>query len=791
MNRLCALLLVVTLPAIAVPALAGDLTIERIFGDPALSGPTPRAVKISPDGMRVGMLRGRASDQHQLDLWSYDVKDGTLRMRVDSKQLAAVEQVSAAESARRERERIADYHGIVDYEWAPDSRHALFMLSGNLYLADLDSPAGASLRQLTHGAAPILDPQMSPRGRYVSFVRDQDLWVIELASGAEHRLTHDGGGTIHNAEAEFVAQEEMDQTSGYWWAPDDSAIAYKRFDESVVPVARRFEIYADRVDVVEQRYPAAGDPNVRVQLGLVSPAGGDTRWIDLGANPDIYLARVAWLPSGRQLSFQRLSRDQKRLDLVLVDAGTLAERPLVSETSPAWINLSDDLHFLKGMPAFVWSSERTGMKHLYLYGLDGKLQHALTQGDWNVDELLAVDERAGLVYFASNRDAIPDQQIYTVRLDGRSATAPRRISQPNGWHDAQFSAAAPRVAIYVDTFSDPDTPPQVSINAPDGHRVAWIEANPLDSGHPYWPYRDRHVSPQFGQIKAEDGQNLEYLLMTPPGFDPSRRYPVFVEVYGGPTVQEVQRRWAPDFIREYMAQRGYVVFELDNRGSARRGRAFSDPIRGRLGEVEVRDQLTGIRWLQRQPWIDGKRIGVFGWSYGGYMTVMLLAKGSDVIAAGAAVAPVTDWHLYDTCYTERYLGLPRDNPRGYEESSVFSALDGLRSPLFLAHGMADDNVLFVNSTRLMSALQTRDVQFRLMTYPGGKHGLSTPQMKIHVYTAIERFLDEHLEPNAETGESRCAGTEVADSGSTGSTGSTLRRAPSAGPADRRCDGALH
>ncbi len=775
----------IALGALVAPAAAGQLTIERIFGDPALSGPTPREVKISPDGSRVALLRGRATDQHQLDLWSYDLHDHSLKLRVDSKKLVPVEQLSSAERERRERERIADYHGIVNYEWAPDSRHVLFTLGGNLYLADLDARTGAQVRQLTHGGDAVLDPKVSPRGRYVSFVRDQDLWVIELANGAERRLTRDGGGTIHNAEQEFIAQEELDQSSGYWWAPDDSAIAYKRFDESPVPIARRLEIYADHVDVVEQRYPAAGDPNVRVQLGLVSPAGGPTRWIDLGANPDIYLARVEWLPSARQLSFQRLSRDQKRLDLVLVDAATLAERPLVSETSSTWVDLSDDLHFLRSEPAFVWSSERTGMKHLYLYGLDGRLRHALTSGPWNVDELLAVDEHAGVVYFASNRDALIDQQIYTVRLDGGNAAAPRRISRRDGWHEAQFATDARRVALYVDTFSDPDTPPQVSINAPDGHRLAWIEANPLNPAHPYWPYRDRHVTPQFGQIRAEDGQALEYLLMKPPGFDPSHRYPVFVEVYGGPTVQEVQRRWDGEFIREYMAQHGYVVFQLDNRGSARRGRAFSDPIYGRLGEVEVHDQVAGMRWLQSQPWVDGSHIGVFGWSYGGYMTLMLLAKASDVVAAGAAVAPVTDWRLYDTAYTERYLGRPQNDARGYEESSVFSALDGLRSPLFLAHGMADDNVLFINSTRLMSALQTRGVQFRLMTYPGGKHGLSTPQMKRHLYTAVQRFLDEHLKPSAEAAGNRCGTPEVAASDV------TRLRAPSAAAAGGRCGATLH
>ena len=731
---------------LTVPTMANDLTLERIFAEPALAGPTPRGVKISPDGRRVGLLRGSATDQHQLDLWTYDIKTGKLEKRVDSMRLAAHEQLSDAERARRERERIADYHGIVDYDWAPDGRHVLFTLAGILYLYDLDAPADAALRRLTQTAHPLIDPQVSPRGHFASFVRDQDLWVIDLRSGAERRLTTDGGAAIHNAEAEFIAQEELRQSSGYWWAPDDSAIAYKRFDESKVPIARRTEIYADRTDMVEQRYPAAGDANVSVKLGLIAPGGGATRWVDLGSNPDIYLTRADWTPDARGVAFQRLSRDQQRLDLVMVDVATLQEMPLITETSATWVNLADDLHFLKHQRSFVWSSERSGTKHLYLYDLDGHLRHPLTRGAWNVDGLLAVDESTGSVYFDSNRDAVEDLQIYAARLDGRDAENPRRISRGDGWHAAQFAAGSTRVALYVDNFSDPVTPPQVSINAPDGHRIAWIEANTLDATHPYASFRDHHVTPEYGHIRAEDGQDLQYSLMKPAGFDPSRRYPVFLTVYGGPTVQKVRRAW-PDIIEEYMARQGYAVFTLDNRGTARRSRAFSDPIYRRLGEVEVRDQLAGVRWLQSVPWIDAKRIGVFGWSYGGYMTLMLLAKGSDVIAAGAAVAPVTDWRLYDTAYTERYLETPAANAQGYADSSVFSSLGGLKSPLFLAHGMADDNVLFVNSTRLMSELQNRGVQFELMTYPGAKHGLSTPQMKKHVFTAIQQFFDQHVKNN--------------------------------------------
>ncbi|MFA7320210.1 MAG: alpha/beta fold hydrolase, partial [Dokdonella sp.] len=289
--------------------------------------------------------------------------------------------------------------------------------------------------------------------------------------------------------------------------------------------------------------------------------------------------------------------------------------------------------------------------------------------------------------------------------------------------------------------------PQVSLNKADGSFIAWIEENPLNDTHPYAAYRDARIAPEFGTLKAEDGQALHYRLYKPAGFDPAKRYPVFIFYYGGPHVQKVVRAWGEHFLN-YMAQQGYVVFTLDNRGMDRRGRAFSDVIHRQLGNAEVLDQLVGIRWLKAQAWVDGAHVGVFGWSYGGYMTTMLLAKASEQITAGVAVAPVTDWTLYDTFYTERYLSTPQENKAGYIRSAPFAWLDGLSSPLFLVHGMADDNVLFSNTTALMAELQTRGVQFDLMTYPGGKHGLSTTTMKLHAYHAIVNWMDRHLKPAA-------------------------------------------
>jgi dipeptidyl-peptidase 4 len=739
----------------ALPAMAARLTIDRMFDDPALSGPQARGVEVAPDGERVTFLKGRADDQFRLDLWQFDLKTGATRLLVDSKQLVPDEQLSDAEKARRERERTALYHGILSYSWSPDGKHLLFPLGGELYLYDLDADADHAVRQLTHGGGDVLDPKVSPRGRYVSFVRGQNLHVIDLQTGVERGLTHDGGGTVHEAEAEFIAQEEFDQPSGYWWAPDDSLIAFKRFDEANVPIAKRFEVYADRTEVVEQRYPHAGEANAVVQFGLVAPDGSSApRWIDTGANTDIYLPRLNWLPDARHLAYQRLSRDQKTLELLEVDTGSLKQTPLVTEHSATWINLNDDLRFLKRQPAFVWASERSGYKHFYLYGLDGKLIRPLTAGDWQIDKLLAVDESAGLVYFASNKDSIPEQQIYTVPLDNdagaASAAAPRRISQDKGWHDPTFgcdeeAAAQCKVSLYVDTWSDAVTPPQTSVRGADGKLQAWIEHNEVDEHHPWAAYRADLAVPEFGTLPAADGQALGWRMVRPPHFDPAKRYPVVLYLYGGPTEQLATDAWEEKMQwSQYLAQQGTIVFTLDNRGTARRGRRYSDPIKNQFGAVEVQDQLTGIRWLKQQPWVDGARIGVFGWSFGGYMSVMMLAKASDQLAAGVAVAPVTDWRIYDTGYTERYLGTPQDNPAGYEASAVFKWLPGLRSPLFLAHGMADDNVLFTNSTRLMAALQTQGTQFRLMTYPGGKHGLSTPAMLKHLLHAVDDFYKEKL-----------------------------------------------
>lgn len=736
-----ALAMMCAMPAVAQ---AEKLTLEAITGNAPLTGPTLMKPKVAPDGSRVTFLRGKDSDRNQLDLWEYDIASGQTRLLVDSKVvLPGEETLSDAEKARRERQRIAALSGIVDYQWSPDARSLLFPLGGELYLYDLGKQGREAVRQLTHGEGFTTDAKLSPKGGFVSFVRERNLWVIDLASGKQMQLTRDGSATIGNGVAEFVADEEMDRHTGYWWAPDDSAIAFARIDESPVPVQKRYEMYADRVEMIEQRYPAAGDKNVLVKLGVVAPRdGAAAAWVDLGKEQDIYLARVNWRDP-QHLTFQRQSRDQKTLELIEANLADGRQRTLATETSRTWVPLTNSLRFLKD-GRFLWSSERSGFQHLYLASADGKQLTALTSGNWPVDELLAVDEDAGKVYFRAGVESSLRSEIYAVPLAGGT---PVKLSHAPGMHSAAFANNA---SVYVDSWSNSTTPPQIELYRANGEKIATLLDNDLaDPKHPYARYVEAQRPVEYGTLTAADGKTpLHYSLIKPEGFDPSKRYPVAVYVYGGPASQTVTDSWpgrGDHLFNQYLAQHGYVVFSLDNRGTPRRGRDFGGALYGVQGTVEVADQLKGVEWLKAQPWVDGSRIGVQGWSNGGYMTLMLLAKASDQYACGVAGAPVTDWGLYDTHYTERYMNLPAANPAGYTEGRVLTHIDGLTSPLLLIHGMADDNVLFTNSTSLMSALQKRGQPFELMTYPGAKHGLSGANA-LHRYRIAEGFLARCLKP---------------------------------------------
>nr|WP_295371492.1 S9 family peptidase [uncultured Sphingosinicella sp.] len=724
MRKFLPLLLFLT----ATPATAADLTLERLFQSPSLSGPTPRSLKLSPDGRYATLLRNRAEDKDRFDLWAVDTTSGQARMLVDSLKLGTGAEVSEEEKMRRERLRIAGTKGITAYEWAPDGRSILVPLEGDLYVATLDG----NTRRLTRTAETELDAQVSKNGRFLSFVRNHNLFVADAASGVERQLTSDGGGTLSWGSAEFVAQEEMGRRTGHWWSPDDRFLAVARVDESPVKVVTRAAIGAEGTKLYEQRYPVAGSANALVELHILSSDGSRRVKADLGKNPDIYLARVDWTADGKALLVQRQSRDQKRLDLLRVDPETGRSSLLFTETSGTWINLHDNLKPLKD-GSLIWSSERSGFSHLYHWKA-GKWRQ-LTRGNWEVNDVAGVDEQARRVYFTGTLDNPDAQQLYWVSY--AKPGKPVRVTE-TGWHnnEIKMDAGATRALIFR---SNPSQPAQVYLADAAGKRLAWIEENRLDASHPYAPFLDSHEVPVFGTLPAADGTPIPYKMLSPKR-EPGKRYPVFVQVYGGPSGGQVVQSWQNP-LQQYLVDRGWIVFSVDNRGTPRRGRAFADQLHLKLGGVEVADQLAGLDWLKRQDFVDPERVAVYGWSYGGFTVLKLLEQAPGAYAAGISGAPVTRWELYDTHYTERYLGNPTTDPKPYQFADVIQNAGKISDPLLLMHGMADDNVVFENSTAVIAKLQEQKRPFELMVYPGATHAITGEGRQTHQWLTIENFLE--------------------------------------------------
>ncbi|ANB24959.1 S9 family peptidase [Alteromonas stellipolaris] len=716
---------------------AEPLDIERIFASPSLDGNAPRALKVSPDGERVTFLKGKQTDYERLDLWEYHIDSGETRLLFDSNDLQSGEEVlSDEEKARRERMRLSG-SGIVSYQWSADGKALLFPLGGDVYYHKLGEKGA---KQLLDTDVFETDIKLSPKGNYISFIRDQNLFVKHIESGKETAITKEGGGNIKFGMAEFVAQEEMGRMTGYWWSPDESFIAFTKVDESPVDVISRSEIYADDIKTIEQKYPKAGTNNVLVELAIQNINNGARRWVDLGEDKDIYLARGKWMPNSETFTYQWQTRDQQTLELRAYNVPTEKQDVLLSETSNTWVNLHNDLYFLSDSDQFIWASERDGFKHLYLYENSGKLVRQLTQGDWVVDNIEAVDAKSNRIYFAGRKDTPLESHAYSVSLDGGDIS---RITNEGAYHSVSFSKDA---SIFIDRFSTINSPAQVSLNDASGKRITWLEENKVEEGHPLHPYMDTWTKPEFGDITTKDGATLKYRIYKPENLE--KKHPVIVYLYGGPHAQVVTNSWAGNrgLLMQHWVDKGYVVFTLDNRGSNYRGKAFEDPIYKKMGFIEVDDQVAGVEFLRTLPYVDAKRIGVHGHSYGGYMTLMTMFKAGDYFQAGVSGAPVTDWRLYDTHYTERYMGNPKTDDDAYTASSVFPYAKDLKGDLLIYHGMADDNVLFTHSTMLYKHLQDLAIPFETMDYPGKKHSIRGKQTGIHLYKTITNFFDRNLTP---------------------------------------------
>jgi dipeptidyl-peptidase-4 len=713
------------------------LTIERAYSSPSLSGPSPRSLQFSPDGSRVTFLRAKEDNRTILDLWAMDLDGGEPYMLLDSQVLAPDEaELSEAERQLRERSRISST-GIVRYQWDSQGAAILVPLDGDIFHVDI---ATGNARRLMETPEYETNARISPNGNLVSFIREQNLYVIDLETGAERAITTEGGGLISWGMAEFVSQEEFSRFTGYWWSPDESHIVLARVDETRVENIVRAEIGNDgSVTMVDQRYPRAGTDNAIVELFVTDLATNAFHQIALADTDDIYLARVNWAQNSQTAYVQVLNRLQSELDILAVDPNDGSSTIWHEEDSPIWINLTYDFRALDD-GTVIWTSEDTpgGFRHIQHRAADGSLISQITSGDWVVGSINSVDTENGLVYFSGWMETPLEQHLYVVPMDG--SETPTQITTGAGRWSANFNS---NDTAFLGSYSDTGTPPQTGLYNVDGSLIRWIEENKLDETHPYGEFMADHIMPEFGVLQAADGSELHYSIYKPRNFDPTRQYPAIQAVYGGPHAQVVSRGWGGTRAQLY-AQAGYVYFAIDNRGSWNRGRNFEGQLQRAMGSVEVEDQLVGLEYLKALDFVDGDKVGITGWSYGGYMTLMTTLQAPGAYAAGVAGAPVTDWTLYDTAYTERYMDHPDSNSEGYNQSSVFAHLDGYETPLLLIHGMADDNVIFANSVRLYAELQEAGADFEMMTYPGQRHGVRGEARQIHLQNAIRNFFDRKL-----------------------------------------------
>ena len=629
-----------------------------------------------------------------------------------------------------------------DYVWDPDYAGLVVNISNDLYYVSRSPLDGSLVRRLTQDPAIETMPTFSPDGTMVAFVRDHDLVVVDVARRQEWALTSGGGPDLLNGELDWVYQEEIygrGDFKGFWWSPDSTRLAYLQTDESPVQEFTVVDHLPYRLDLEVTDYPKAGDSNPIVRLGVVPAVGGDTTWLDLQryTPADMLLVSVGWSRHGDNVVFQVQNREQTWLDLNLGDPIDGTTTHLLQETTPAWVDVHGAPTWL-GDGSFVWLSERSGWKHLYHYEADGTLITQVTDGEWELRTLHGVNEEADgtPLYFSGTERSPIGSDVYRVNLDG---TALARLSEAAGTHRASFSAG---FTYYLDTWSDINTPPQLRVHAADGTETRVVEPNQVETLDDY-----RLAVPEFLQVTARDGFLMEAMLIKPPDFDPSQQYPVLQHTYAGPHAQQVRNAWggSAQMFYQLLAQRGIIVWVMDNRTASGKGAVSTWPVYQRFGELELQDIEDGVSWLKQQPFVDGSRIGIEGWSYGGFMTSYALTHSTS-FAMGIAGGTVSDWRDYDTIYTERFMRTPQNNPDGYRQSSPrFHAAD-LHGALLLLHGTMDDNVHLQNTLQFTYELQKAGKRFDLMLYPRSRHGVTDPDLNTHLRRGMLDFILEHLRP---------------------------------------------
>lgn len=709
------------------------LTVEDIF-HPAKrinfggSNPTVRWLK---DGKHY-LLTNDSSRSDLPRLQKVDAATGEAVPFFDADRMQAA--FAALPGIRAEDARQLSSRG--SYHLNPSDTAVLINWANDLFYYELGSTRAI---RLTSNPDEEVGEEFSPDGHMVSFIRENNLYVEDLGMQPRERaLTRDGSAKILNGRLDWVYQEEVygrGNFGAYWWSPDSSTIAFLRIDERPVPEFTVVDHIPLDQKVEVTPYPKAGDPNPIVKLGVVGVAGGDIRWIDTYKYQpeDFLITRVTWTPDNKKVVYQAQNREQTFLDLNFSDPRTGATSTVIHETSRAWVATIDNPTWLKD-GTFLWLSERSGWQHIYHYDTNGKLLKQVTDGRWEADSIEGVDEDRGVVYFVASEHSPIAMQAYSVKLDGSEL---KRITLNEGAHRINLS---PANNYFVDTWSDVNTPPQMRLYSVDGKLTRIISENTVTALKDF-----KLGTTELLQVKTRDGFVMEAMMIKPPDFDPKKKYPVMSFTYSGPHAPQVRNAWGGTTYmwHQLLAQKGYIIWICDNRTASGKGIESTWPVYKNFGELELRDLEDGLAWLKGQPYIDGTRIGLWGWSYGGFMTSYALTH-SQSFKMGIAGGTVADWRDYDSIYTERYMGTPQNNPEGYKRSSPVNAAKNLHGKLLLIHGAIDDNVHLANTMQFVYELQKAGKQFQLMVYPKSRHGVTDPLLVTHMRQMMTDFILANL-----------------------------------------------
>ncbi|HJT67898.1 MAG TPA: S9 family peptidase [Pyrinomonadaceae bacterium] len=736
MTRLKAWLLASFCIALIAPSLHAQnklLTIDDIF-DPVkrvnFNGTTPN-IRWLKDGQHY-LLTNEASRRDVPRIQKVNAATGEAVPFFDAAKMQAAFAVLpgiTAENARQLANR-------GNYDLNPAETGVLINWSNDLFYYEFGSDRAI---RLTFTPEEEVGEEFSPDGRMVSFVRENNLYVEDLGMQRRERaLTRDGSAKILNGRLDWVYQEELygrGNFGAYWWSPDSTTITFLRFDENPVP---EFTVvdhipYDQNIEITP--YPKAGDPNPIVKLGVVSAAGGDLRWIDtFKYQPaDLLISRVAWSPDSKNVVYQAQNREQTFLDVNFADARDGKSRNVIHETSKAWVAINENPIWLKD-GSFIWASERSGFEHLYRYSQDGKLLKQITVGNWEVRSIEGVDEANGFIYFTAMEHNPIAPNGYRIKLDGTGLT---RLTTTEGSHRVDVS---PAFNYFVDSWSDLNTPTQVRLYDTSGKLVRVIAENRVEALKQY-----KLGTPELLHVKTRDGFVMDAMMIKPPDFDPRKKYPVMSFTYSGPHAPQVHDSWgAMTYMwHQLLAEKGYIIWVCDNRTASGKGLESTWPVYKNFGELELRDLEDGLAWLKSQPYVDGSRIGLWGWSYGGFMTSYALTH-SQSFKLGIAGGTVSDWRDYDSIYTERYMQTPQDNPEGYAKSAPRNAAKDLHGKLLLIHGAIDDNVHMQNTMQFIYELQKAGKQFELMLYPKSRHGVTDPLLVKHMRQMMTDFILANL-----------------------------------------------